>query len=164
MRELIEIIQPKDNLIQKLYEENVFMHKELSKQNKLVQKAEKFEEERVVLLKNNEKLKKQCNDLNEKVTDIKVELTFKHENEIIRLSNKYKKEIKRLRKQLQKFEMIFETIKETIKFFISWICKKFSVQSEDEIMHKFKMDTGRTFNFDKQLNVKQVEKENELEM
>ena len=52
-----------------------------------------------------------------------------------------------------------------IKSFITWVCKKFSVQSEDEIIHHFRKDTGINLDLDKQLNVKQAEKEEfELEM
>ena len=41
-----EIIKPKDELIQKLHQENVSLHKELSKQANIIDKAEKFETER----------------------------------------------------------------------------------------------------------------------
>ena len=160
-----EIINPKDELIQKLYKENVSMHKELSKQSKIIQKAEKFEEERIELVQNNEKLKQKCNVLNEKITNIEFDLKFDYENEICQLENKYKKEIKGLKKQIEKFEKAIENIKNTIKTFISWVCKKFSVQSEDEMIHDFSNETSIDLNLERQLNVKQTEKDDfELEI
>ena len=160
-----EIISPKDELIQKLYKENVSMHKELSKQSKIIQKAEKFEEERIELVQNNEKLKQKCNVLNEKITNIEFDLKFDYENEICQLENKYKKEIKGLKKQIEKFEKAIENIKNTIKTYISWVCKKFSVQSEDEMIHDFSNETSIDLNLERQLNVKQTEKDDfELEI
>lgn len=160
-----EIIKPKNELIQKLYKENVFMHKELSKQTKLIQKAEKFEEERNKLVQGNEILKEKCNELNEKITNIEFDLKFDYENEIYQLENKYKKEIKGLKKKIEKFEKAFQNIKDTIKSFISWVCKKFGVQSEDEMVHNFTKETGVDLNFGKQLNIEQAEKSRgELEL
>ena len=160
-----EIIKPKDELIQELYKDNLSLHKELSKQVNLVEKAEKFEKERVALTNKNISLKNKCNELEEKITNIEFDLKFDYENEINHLNNKYQKEIKGLKKQIEKFEKVFDTIKTTIKSFITWVCKKFSVQSEDEIKHQFKIDTGISLDFDKQLNVKQAEKEGfELEL
>ena len=51
-----EIIKPKDDLIKELYNENVSLHKELSKQTVIIDKAEKFEKERKNLEKNNSEL------------------------------------------------------------------------------------------------------------
>ena len=42
---LKEIIKPKDELIKKLYNENISLYKELSKQTTIIDKSEKFEKE-----------------------------------------------------------------------------------------------------------------------
>ena len=103
--------------------------------------------------------------MNEKVTNVEFDLRFDYENEISQLNNKYKKEIKGLKKQIEKFEKAFKNIKSTIKSFISWVCKKFSVQSEDEMIYDFTNETGINFNVDKQLSIKEFErKNNELEI
>ena len=39
------IIKPKDELIKKLYNENISLYKELSKQTTIIDKPEKFEKE-----------------------------------------------------------------------------------------------------------------------
>ena len=48
-----EIIKPKDDLIKKLYNENISLHKELSKQTTIIDKSEKFEKEQENLLSSN---------------------------------------------------------------------------------------------------------------
>ena len=47
-----EIIKTKDELIQELYKDNLLLHKELSKQSNLIEKAEKYEKEGDLLAKN----------------------------------------------------------------------------------------------------------------
>ena len=51
-----EIIKPKDELIQELYQDNVSLHKELSKQAKVIEEAEKYQNERDKILADNEEL------------------------------------------------------------------------------------------------------------
>ena len=43
---LEEIIKPKDNLINDLYQDNLILQQELSRQAKIVEKAEKYQKER----------------------------------------------------------------------------------------------------------------------
>ena len=50
------IIKPRDELIQKLYHENKALHKELSKQSKVVDEAETYQKERDYIIADNEKL------------------------------------------------------------------------------------------------------------
>ena len=76
-----EIIKPKDELIQKLHQENVSLLKELSKQANIIDKAEKFEKERKSLTANNIELKAKCR---------KLELDFKQKEKEIK--NKYEDE------------------------------------------------------------------------
>ena len=52
-----EIIKPKDDLIQELYSENLSLHKELSKQTTIIDKAEKFEKEKFKLETENRNLR-----------------------------------------------------------------------------------------------------------
>ena len=156
-----EIIKPKDDLIQKLYKDNLNLHKELSKQAKLIDKAEKVEKNRVTLINTNMNLQEKCNKLEEKIADIK----FDYENEISKLNNKHQKEIRGLKKQIEKFEKAFENIKIIIKSFISWVTRKLSAQSEDEIIHKFERETYIEFNLEKEFKFNnRKEKEYDLEL
>ena len=60
---LEEIIKPKDNLIKELYTENLSLHKELSKQTKIVNEAEKYQKERDNILADNKELHNTVKDL-----------------------------------------------------------------------------------------------------
>lgn len=53
---LEEIIKPKDDLIKELYKDNLSMHKELTKQSKVVDEAEKYQKEQDKILADNEEL------------------------------------------------------------------------------------------------------------
>ena len=63
-----EIIKPKDKLINELYQDNKILHKELSKQVNLVDKATKYEKERKRIMYDNE-------ELHDEVDKIKSEFT-----------------------------------------------------------------------------------------
>lgn len=77
-----EIIKPKDNLIKELYTENVTLHKELSKQTIIIDKAEKFEKERKALEKNYSELQTKYRDLEINFTEKEKDLKYKYEDEI----------------------------------------------------------------------------------
>ena len=53
---LNDIIKPKDKLIEELYQDNVTLHKELSKQAKTIEEAEKYQNERDKIIADNEEL------------------------------------------------------------------------------------------------------------
>jgi len=46
---LEEIIKPKDDLINELYQDKLLMHQELLRQAKMIEKAEKYQKERIVI-------------------------------------------------------------------------------------------------------------------
>lgn len=76
-----EIIKPKDELIEKLHQDNIRLYKELDKQVEIISKAEEVEKENV-------KLKKQNN------TYIYVILQYKYENDNQEeLENEYDEEL-----------------------------------------------------------------------
>ena len=53
---LNDIIKPKDKLIEELYQDNVALHKELSKQAKTIEEAEKYQNERDKIIADNKEL------------------------------------------------------------------------------------------------------------
>ena len=63
---LEQIIKPKDNLIKELYQDNLSLHKELSKQSKVVDEAVKYQKEREKLLADNEELHNTVKNLEHK--------------------------------------------------------------------------------------------------
>ena len=50
---LEDIIKPKDDLINKLYQDNLLMRQQLLRQEKMVEKAEKYEKERNKIMGDN---------------------------------------------------------------------------------------------------------------
>ena len=58
-----EIIKPKDELINRLYTENVELHQELSKQAIIVEEAEKYQNERDKIIENNTNLNIQVHNM-----------------------------------------------------------------------------------------------------
>lgn len=63
-----EIIKTKDELIKELYQDNVSLHKELSKQAKVIEKAEKYQNERDKILTDNEELHNTVKHLEKELT------------------------------------------------------------------------------------------------
>ena len=53
---LEDIIKPKDNIIQNLYKDNIALHRELTRQSKIIEEAEKYQKERDLIVKDNENL------------------------------------------------------------------------------------------------------------
>ena len=86
-----EIIKPKDDLIKKLYNENISLHKELSKQTTIIDKAEKFEKEQENLLNYNTELKVKCRNLELDFSNKEKELKYKYEHETYKIDYQYQK-------------------------------------------------------------------------
>lgn len=160
-----QIIKPRDALIQKLHSENVALQKELTKQTNLIDRAEAFEKEKTTLYQGKERLQEKCDKLEKELKDTKFNMKFDYETEIRQMHYEHQKEVKKLKKQVEKFEKIFENIKEVIHSFVKWVCKKLSAPSEEEVIHKFERETDMDFNVERQLNFNVPERnEDELEL
>jgi len=130
-----QIIKPKDELIKSLYKDNVSLHKELSKQTKLIDKAKKYENEKHSILAENKELSSKCNVLEK---DLKYE-TY-------RLENKYNSKINKLEKENKFLKKTIDKLKFAVGHFIVWICDKFSVSSEEQLMRDFYKETNISIN------------------
>lgn len=147
---LEEIIKPKDNLIQNLYQDNMDLHKELSRQTKVIEEAEKYQKERDMIMIDNE-------NLHNEVEQIRAEYKQKEFD----IEWKYKSKIKGLEKENSRLNKIIDKFYETIDKFIHWICKKFDMGAEDNLVRDFQKETNTYLDAEKQL--KYEDKENELE-
>ena len=148
-----EIIKSKDKLIQNLYKDNISLHKELSKQNNLIDKVKIYEEENKVIVQENKKL-----NLNFK------ELERLHEID----TRKLKRRINVLENEINILENTLNKIKTTVKTFLSWFYRKLSSSSENQILRDFQNETGTNTNLIKIINLKpnlkvKTNKENNLE-
>ena len=151
-RILEEIIKPKDELIKELYKDNLSLHKELSKQSKMIDEAEKYQKERNKILSNNEKLHNTVKHLEKEYKEKSFELEYKYRNKIYKLE----KENNYLHKIIDKFW-------NTLEKFISWICKKFAISEEDNLVRDFRKETNTFIDPEKQIKHEESEKEWELE-
>ena len=160
-----EIIKPKDDLIQELYSENLSLHKELSKQTTIIDKAEKFEKERENLITDNIELKAKYQRLELTSKEMEKELKYKYENEIYNIDYQYQRIIDKLEKKNNHLQKLIDKFKITVQKFISWVCHKFSVPSEESLIRDFERETYINFDIEKQLNIDNFEmtQEDELE-
>ena len=149
-----EIIKPKDNLINKLHKENLSLHKELSKQVNLVKEASNYVKERDSILRKNQ-------NLNSKIEDLRIENEIKLNN----MEYSYEKKIDKLEDKITFLEKVVDRFKTTVKEFIHWICNKFSVSSENELIRDFEKETYNSLNVEEQIAHEQnMAKENDLEL
>ena len=147
-----EIIKPKDKLINELYQENRILHKELSKQVNLVDKGIRYEKERKGIMYDNE-------ELHNEVNKIKSE----YEEKAFDLEWKYKSKIKSLEKENSHLNKIIDKFYEVIEKFIKWICKKFEMGAEDNLIRDFEKETKISLDAEKQIKKEERIEEKELE-
>ena len=170
-----EIIKPKDELIQELYQDNVSLHKELSKQAKVIEEAEKYQNERDKILADNEELhntvkhlekeyKKKSNNLDFDFNNRKDELEEEYKEKSFELEHKYHNKIHKLEKENNHLHKIINKFWDTLEKFISWICKKFDIAEEDNLVRDFQNETNTFIDPEKQIKHEEREKEWDLEM
>ena len=170
-----EIIEPKDKLIEKLYSENKRLHGEIERQVNVIDEAEKYQKERDKILEDNENLhnkvyqmehnyKVKSNSLDFRYNNRKEEIEKEFEKKAFNLEYEYKHKIHKLEKENTRLHKIIKTFEETVKKFIKWICNKFELPSEDEIVRNFEKETGNSLNAEKQFAKKERIKEFEKEL
>ena len=149
---LEEIIKPKDDLIQNLYQDNIDLHKELSRQTKVIEESEKYQKERDRIMSDNA-------NLHNEVEQIKAEYKQKEFD----IEWKYKSKIKGLEKENSKLNKIIDKFYETIDKFIQWICKKFDMGAEDNLIRDFQKETNTYLDAEKQIKHEEMKKGWDLE-
>lgn len=148
---LEDIIKPKDDLINELYQNNLLMNQQLLRQAKMVEEAEKYQKERNKIMADNR-------DLHKQVDNIKVEYQQKEDN----LEWKYKYRINKLEKENDYLHKVIDKFRETIHKFIEWICVNFDMGTGDTLIRDFERET-RTY-LDAEEQIKREEREKDLEM
>lgn len=148
-----EIIKPKDDKIMKLYQENLKLHNELSKQVNLVNKVEKYQKERDSILADNRELHNQVNNMKAEYKEKEFDIEWK-----------YKNKIKSLEKENTHLHKIIDKFYETVDKFIVWICHKFGIGESKELVRNFEKETRTFIDPVKQLNHEKREKEWDLEL
>ena len=145
---LEDIIKPKDDLINKLYQDNWIMHQQLLRQEKMVEKATKYEKEQNKIMEDNE-------NLHNEVEQIKKDYKQKEFD----IEWKYKSKIKGLEKENNKLHSVIDKFHDTIDKFIHWICKKFDMGAEDNLVRDFERENHILLDAENQIKREDREKE-----
>ena len=148
---LEDIIKPKDDLINELYQNNLLMRQQLLRQAKMVEEAEKYQKERNEIMADNR-------DLHKQVDNIKAEYQQKENN----LEWKYEYRINKLEKENGYLHKVIDKFRETIHKFIEWICVNFDMGTGDTLIRDFERETRTYLDAEKQIEHEDREKELEL--
>lgn len=170
-----EIIKPKDDMIEKLYNEKISLQKELLKQVNLVDEAEKYQKERDFILADNKELQNTVQNLEYEYQEKNNNLDMDYNNRKIELENKFKEKefefeykynnkIRKLEKENTHLHKVVDKFYETVDKFINWICNKFGIGESKELVKHFQQDTNTFIDPVKQLKHEEREKEWDLEM
>ena len=143
---LEEIIKLKDEVIDKLYQDNFNLHKELSGQANIIDEAEKYQKERDSILTDNKELHNQVNNIKAEYKEKEFDTEWK-----------YKNKIKSLEKENTHLHKIIDKFYETIDKFIVWICHKFGIGESKELVKNFEKETHSFIDPEKQLQYKEKE-------
>ena len=148
---LEDIIKPKDDLINELYQNNLLMNQQLLRQAKMVEEAEKYQKERNKIMADNR-------DLHKQVDNIKAEYQQKEDN----LEWEYEYRINKLEKENGYLHKVIDKFRETIHKFIEWICVNFDMGTGDTLIRDFERETRTCLDGEEQ--IKREEREKDLEM
>lgn len=158
-----EVIKPKDDLINKLYNENISLHKELSKQANTINIATEYEKKHTQILEDNVNLQFKCKKLEKTLENKEKELKQQFEDETYKIDYQYQKIINKLEKENTYLKKVIDRFKFTVQKFITWICHKFSAPSEEALIRDFERETYMDFDVEKQLNINRFYKEQQEE-
>ena len=170
-----KIIKPKDELINELFSDNTKLRVELSKQIRLINKAEKYENEKEEILEDNRALHKEVDEfeheyviktrnLEKEYKELKEELKQDYEIKTRKIEDKYEDKIYELEKENSYLHKIINTFEKTIHKFITWICQKFDMGAENNLIKDFEKETGTYLDAEKQLQKEERQKEKDMGM
>ena len=93
-----QIIKPQNTLIKELHNENIALHKELSKQTEIIDTAEDYIKEKTSIQNQNKNLIIDYQLLQKEKRESEEELKFEYQSKIEHIEHKYQKKIKELEK------------------------------------------------------------------
>ena len=151
------------------------LHQELSKQANIVEEAEKYQQERNEILADNQNLHNQAQQLEKEYTKKKRKLDYEYDNlkneleneyydKLDKIDRAYRSEIHDLKKENKFLKKMIDKFKITINRFIKWICHKFSIPEEEELVRSFEKETCISLDVEKQLEIEKQKKEKEWDL
>ena len=81
----------------------------------------------------------------------KRELDKEYQEKSYNLKYEYKHKVRKLEKENSKLHRIIDKFYETIDKFIHWICDKFSISEEEDIVRDFELENNIYFDAEKQI-------------
>ena len=159
-----QIIKPQNTLIKELHDENIELHKELSKQTKIIDVAEKYEKEKFKLETENRNLKFNLSMFQQEVEKTTKVIHEEYENKMKDLEIKYKNQIDNLEYENSNLNKVIDKFKTNLKKFMKWLCNKFSYPCEDDLIRDFNKETYSNIDFEQQLDINQFEEDYENEI
>lgn len=159
-----EIIEPKDQLIKQLYSDNKKLHRELERQVNLIDKAEKFESEKQTILQEQSKLEQKYIKLEKNYNKQTQQLENDYNIKVKELEQNFNKKYDNLLKENIYLNKIINKFIETLEKFINWICKKFSINEEDNLIRDFQKETNTFINPEKQIEYELEKETDELSL
>ena len=91
------------------------------------------------------------------------EIKNEYQEKSYNLEYEYKYEIHKLEKENSRLHKIINKFYETIDKFIHWICAKFDIAEEDNLIRDFQRETNTFIDSEKQIKHEEMEKEWDLE-
>ncbi len=150
---LEEIIKPKDDLINELYQDKLMLQQELLKKSKMFEKAEKYQKERDNIIADNENLHNQVEQVISEYKQKEFDIEWK-----------YKSKIKGLEKENNHLNKVVDKFYDTVEKFINWICQKFGIGESKELVREFEKETNMYIDPEKQIKKEERGKEWDLEI
>lgn len=150
---LEEIIKPKDNLVNDLYQDNLILQQELSRQARVIEKAEKYQRERDRIMEDNENLHNEVEQIKKEYKEKEFDMEWK-----------YKSKIRSLEKENNHLHKVVNKFYETVEKFIEWICQKFGIGDSKELIRNFEKDTNTLIDPEKQIKYEERDKECDIEI
>ena len=102
------------------------LHRELSRQTKIIEEAEKYQKERDSIITDNEKLHNQVENIQAEYKEKEFDMEWK-----------YKSKIRSLEKENNHLHKVVDKFYETVEKFIDWICQKIGIGESKELVREF---------------------------
>ncbi len=144
------------------YSDNKKLHRELEKQVNLIDKAEKFESEKQTILQEQSKLEQKYIKLGKNYNKQTQQLENDYNIKVKELEQNFKKKYDNLLKENIYLNKIINKFMETLEKFINWVCKKFAISEEDNLIRDFQKETNTFINPEKQIEYELENKSNEM--
>ena len=125
---------------------------QLTRQAKVIEKAEKYQKERDKILADNKELHNTVNNLEKE-----------YQNKSFNLEWEYKSKIRKLENKNSHVKGVLDKFKDTVQKFIKWIVKKFDITDENKLVRDFEKENHTLIDAEKQVKKENREKEWEIE-